>query len=148
VQSGHSLPLIARVLNQSNQQVTAVYARFGDAGLKEALEGHGAAISEFMSAPPLAPLVEPLLPAQSGEPAEKPKNTDARVQPAEQVLVEAKFIMAMREKACTKKDLYRKLGSQFVVNRFEMQRILDEMIERRLISRLWELHSWRYALFV
>ncbi len=40
-QSGNSLYLIGRVLNHSNQSTTAVYARFGQDHVREALEQHG-----------------------------------------------------------------------------------------------------------
>jgi len=41
-QSGNSLHLIGRVLNHSNQSTTAIYARFGQDHVKQALEEHGA----------------------------------------------------------------------------------------------------------
>lgn len=40
-QSGNSLHLIGRVLNHSNQSTTAVYARFGQDHVREALDRHG-----------------------------------------------------------------------------------------------------------
>jgi integrase len=40
-QSGNSLHLIGRVLNHSNTSTTAVYARFGQDSVREALEQHG-----------------------------------------------------------------------------------------------------------
>lgn len=40
-QAGNSLHLIGRVLNHSNQATTAVYARFGQDHVREALEAHG-----------------------------------------------------------------------------------------------------------
>ena len=40
-QAGNSLHLIGRVLNHSNQSTTAVYARFGQDHVREALEAHG-----------------------------------------------------------------------------------------------------------
>ncbi|MBZ0252679.1 MAG: tyrosine-type recombinase/integrase [Candidatus Methylomirabilis sp.] len=43
-QSGNSLHLIGRVLNHSNQSTTAVYARFAQDHVREALEAHGRAI--------------------------------------------------------------------------------------------------------
>ena len=41
-QSGNSLHLIGRVLNHSNQSTTAVYARFAQDHVRDALEAHGA----------------------------------------------------------------------------------------------------------
>ncbi len=40
-QAGNSLHLIGRVLNHSNQSTTAVYARFGEDHVRQALEAHG-----------------------------------------------------------------------------------------------------------
>ncbi len=40
-QSGNSLHLIGRVLNHSNTSTTAIYARFGEDHVREALERHG-----------------------------------------------------------------------------------------------------------
>ncbi|RTL42771.1 MAG: DUF4102 domain-containing protein [Candidatus Melainabacteria bacterium] len=46
--SGHSLPVISKVLNQTNEQVTAVYARISDPHAKGALESHGAKVAKFI----------------------------------------------------------------------------------------------------
>ena len=40
-QSGNSLHLIGKVLNHSNQSTTAIYARFGQESVRDALEQHG-----------------------------------------------------------------------------------------------------------
>ena len=40
-QSGNSLPLIGKVLNHSSPATTAIYARFGQDQVREALENHG-----------------------------------------------------------------------------------------------------------
>jgi integrase len=40
-QSGNSLHLIGRVLNHTNTSTTAIYARFGQDSVREALESHG-----------------------------------------------------------------------------------------------------------
>ena len=40
-QSGNSLHLIGRVLNHSSQSTTAIYARFAQDNVREALEAHG-----------------------------------------------------------------------------------------------------------
>lgn len=44
-QSGNSLHLIGKVLNHSNQSTTAIYARFGDGNVRDALEQHGQKIT-------------------------------------------------------------------------------------------------------
>ena len=43
-QSGASLHLIGRVLNQSTQSATAIYARFGESHVREALDRHAAQV--------------------------------------------------------------------------------------------------------
>ena len=40
-QAGNSLHLIGKVLNHSNQATTAVYARFGQDQVRQALDQHG-----------------------------------------------------------------------------------------------------------
>jgi integrase len=45
-QSGNSLHLIGKVLNHSNQSTTAVYARFAQDDVRNALEGHGKMLME------------------------------------------------------------------------------------------------------
>jgi len=40
-QSGNSLHLIGKVLNHSNQSTTAIYSRFGQDNVRDALEQHG-----------------------------------------------------------------------------------------------------------
>jgi integrase len=45
-QSGNSLHLIGKVLNHSNQSTTAIYARFAQDDVRNALEGHGKMILE------------------------------------------------------------------------------------------------------
>jgi integrase len=45
-QRGASLGLIGAVLNHTQSQTTAIYARFGEANTREALEGHAAAVLE------------------------------------------------------------------------------------------------------
>jgi len=40
-QSGNSLHLIGKVLNHSNQSTTAIYARFAQDDVRNALENHG-----------------------------------------------------------------------------------------------------------
>lgn len=49
-QSGNSLHLIGRILNHSSQATTAVYARFGQDHVREALDAHGKKISELANA--------------------------------------------------------------------------------------------------
>jgi len=46
-QSGNSLHLIGRVLNHSNQSTTAIYSRFGQDSVRDALEQHGQLITGF-----------------------------------------------------------------------------------------------------
>jgi len=47
-QSGNSLHLIGKVLNHSNQSTTAIYSRFGQDSVRDALEQHGQQITGLM----------------------------------------------------------------------------------------------------
>lgn len=47
-QSGNSLHLIGKVLNHSNQSTTAIYARFGQDSVRDALEQHGQLITSMI----------------------------------------------------------------------------------------------------
>jgi integrase len=48
-QSNNSLHLIGKVLNHSNQSTTAIYARFGQDSVRDALEQHGQLITGMVS---------------------------------------------------------------------------------------------------
>lgn len=56
-QSGNSLHLIGRVLNHSNQSTTAVYARFGQDHVRQALEEHAARLMGVAGKRPAAEVV-------------------------------------------------------------------------------------------
>jgi integrase len=56
-QSDNSLHLIGRVLNHSNPNTTAVYARFGQDHVRQALEDHGARIMGIAGKHPAAKVV-------------------------------------------------------------------------------------------
>lgn len=56
-QSGNSLHLIGRVLNHSNTSTTAVYARFGQDNVRDALEANGRQIMGIAGKRPLAEVV-------------------------------------------------------------------------------------------
>ena len=47
-QSGNSLHLIGKVLNHSNQSTTAIYSRFGQDNVRDALEQHGQQITGIL----------------------------------------------------------------------------------------------------
>lgn len=57
-QSGKSLHLIGRVLNHSSQATTAIYARFGQDHVREALESHGKRLMGIAGKAPTAEVVE------------------------------------------------------------------------------------------
>ena len=48
-QSGHSLHLIGRVLNHTSPSTTAVYARFAQTNVRDALEKHGRLLMDTVS---------------------------------------------------------------------------------------------------
>ena len=56
-QAGNSLHLIGRVLNHSNQATTAVYARFGQDHVREALEAHGQRLMGAVKKTPKAKVI-------------------------------------------------------------------------------------------
>jgi integrase len=56
-QAGNSLHLIGRVLDHSNASTTAVYARFGEDAVRNALEQHGARIMGIAGLAPTAEVV-------------------------------------------------------------------------------------------
>ena len=56
-QSGNSLHLIGRVLNHSNQATTAIYARFGQDHVRQALKEHAARIMGVAGKLPAADVV-------------------------------------------------------------------------------------------
>lgn len=56
-QSGNSLHLIGRVLNHSNQSTTAVYARFGQDHVRQALEEHATKLMDMAGKRPAAEVV-------------------------------------------------------------------------------------------
>jgi integrase len=57
-QSGNSLHLIGRVLNHSNQSTTAIYARFGQDHVRQALEEHAARLMGVAGKRPAAEMVK------------------------------------------------------------------------------------------
>ncbi|MBX9671316.1 MAG: tyrosine-type recombinase/integrase [Candidatus Obscuribacterales bacterium] len=66
---------------------------------------------------------------------------------AQQILVEAKIIQVLiKSGSGTKKDFYRKIGACFAVSSLEMERILGEMVERRIIRRYRQEWHWRYEI--
>ncbi len=56
-QSGNSLHLIGRVLNHSNESTTAIYARFGQDHVRQALEEHGTRLMGVAGKRPAAEVV-------------------------------------------------------------------------------------------
>jgi len=57
-QSGNSLHLIGRVLNHSNPSTTAIYARFGQDHVREALESHGKQIMGIAGKAPIGEVIK------------------------------------------------------------------------------------------
>ena len=57
-QSGNSLHLIGRVLNHSNPSTTAIYARFAQDNVREALESHGKQIMGIAGKAPIGEVVK------------------------------------------------------------------------------------------
>lgn len=72
-QAGNSLPLIGRVLNHTNPQTTAIYARLGDDLARQALEKHGQMITAIAGEP--FPTLALPLPAPQADGKEKSVRT-------------------------------------------------------------------------
>jgi len=57
-QSGNSLHLIGRILNHKNPSTTAIYARFSQDNVRDALESHGKQIMGIAGKAPIAEVIE------------------------------------------------------------------------------------------
>jgi integrase len=160
---GASQYIIGRTLGHRDYRSTAVYARLDLGAVRKAAEGVDELwepllamsdrlrgdISNGVYAEPSSSrlrVVDKAKPKIS-----KAKNASVRIGPVDQAIIEGKFLIAIRNGARTKKELYRKIGAQFAVNRFEMERILNEMMAKKLLARYRDeknWHCWRYVLQV
>jgi integrase len=130
---------IAKMLGHKDLRSTAVYARLDLAAVREAATKVTDVWNRVVSFP---------------EPAQQqPASTTQSVKPtqikdADRVIREAKILTALRAGGSLKKHVYRKFGGQHKISAFELDRILIDMIERKLITKKRDDRGlWRYALF-
>ena len=124
---GKSQYVIAQMLGHTDMRSTAVYARLDLTAVREA----AGAVSEKwekLLTHKAAPRLETVKPVKA-----QFNNSDVQITGTDQIIVEAKILTVLRAGGGTKKDFYRKIGSQFQVNSREMDRILRCMEERDLI---------------
>lgn len=75
-------------------------------------------------------------------------NAEVRVTGAEQVLIEAKIIQTLTRGRRLKSDFYAAVGATARINKFEMNRILGELVERGIIARSRDGNHSVYRLSV
>lgn len=169
-ESGIDVVVRKRLLNHSSQDVTEKhYAVRNPERLRPAMNAIDQKVRELIG--PLAdlfgedvdpsdhrllalsPISRALVPSQSYPST----NSELRSEPvnslgqlfigAQQILIEAKIIQVLiKSGSGTKKDFYSKIGAGFAVHKNEMERILGEMIERRIIWRYRQEGHWRYEI--
>lgn len=131
---GQSAYIIGKMLGHKDPRSTAVYARLDLASVRQGLSAVKECWSELMSQPHQEQALPRITAAKAKPPAgERPKNRDARLSPREQVIVEAKILTAMQWGGTTRKDFYRKIGSQVQLNADELGRVLAEMEAKGLV---------------
>ncbi|MBX9693425.1 MAG: tyrosine-type recombinase/integrase [Cyanobacteria bacterium] len=90
---------------------------------------------------------EPNRSAQTS-PSGQPEHRDAKLSAADQIIVEGKILAALHSGARTKRQLYKRIDPRFKIDSTELERILDELIERGLAIRYYDSVngcSWRFA---
>lgn len=114
---------------------TAIYARLNLQAVRGAAESVNGGWQGMLALPAVcAPLkrLEACSPVNSVR-TTKPKNADIKIAGAEQVIVEARILTALRAGGSIKKHFYQRFG-RIQVNSSELERILAEMIDRKLIG--------------
>lgn len=146
-----------RALNHSFQDVTSVhYSVWDPEELRPAMETVAKKVADYLNAQdaefegPLPKQIDSISILEPTPLDPPPKNSKHVVTPAQQILIEARIVLALQRGVCTKKSFYQKIGGQFPVNRIELERILSEMESRDLISKEFnerDMHSgFRYRL--
>lgn len=137
------VPTIKRLLNHRTNDVTFGYFCNSVERLRKPMQ---AINDEMLRRAGLAGLPLPATPAAVQWEQTRPiglellesspaKNARAQINHVDQLLIEAKIIQVLKAAGTgVRKDFYKKLGAQFVVNTREMARILNEMTERGLIE--------------
>jgi site-specific recombinase XerD len=135
--SGENQYVIAKALGHADIRSTAIYARLDTQPVRAAVNSVSEKWQQMLAMPAALPL--PRLEAIAPRPltAPCPKNAGVRLSSAEQVIAEGKILSAItiRGGACTKKVFYQKIGAGLQINSAEMERVLNEMVDKGLIER-------------
>ncbi len=161
---GNSQYVIASALGHRDVRSTAVYARLNLAAVRSALESvhhswceplgllitdnpiestESTALQERVFSVPEVPRV------RRDSKSENAKNKNVQIGRTIQAVVEGKILQAALRRPLTKKDIYQKLGRHHQVNKCELERILEAMIRRGLLSKHQGdgcLGSWYYSI--
>lgn len=136
--NGANQYVIAQMLGHKDVRSTAIYARLNLAAVRKAAEAVSENWQALLAEPTKEAATTRLLEVKRPEPMRlldaQPKNADIQITGADQVIVEGKILLAIRAGGTTKKCFYRKIGAHFRINSMEMERILNEMVEKRLIE--------------
>lgn len=140
--SGINYRTCQKVLNHSFQDVTSNHYSIHDPEeLRPAMESVSQKVKSYFET------YEPCIGLPSGVDSisivESPeflsehsfKNSRTRLSSVEQIMVEARILLAMKNGANTKKAFYQKIGGQFSVNRIELERVLTELEQRGIIEK-------------
>lgn len=150
--NGANQYVIAQMLGHKDVRSTAIYARLNLAAVRKAAEIVSENWQVLLAEPAKTAAATKLLEVKRQEPVrlldELPKNADIQITGADQVIVEGKILTAIRAGGTTKKHFYRKIGAHFQINSTEMERILNEMVEKKLIEHYRDdLGVHRYAQY-
>lgn len=160
--AGTPVLLIGRVLNHKTVDSTMVYARFANDDVREAVNRLGKELNSFIgvdidsvdrSTRDSVPVnsfeetTDEVASPMASQQTAVPKNAAVQIRGADQIVVEAKILIALRQGGSTKKAFYRKIGGCFRINASELDRILNEMIQRQLIESYSEEESWNVVRY-
>jgi len=135
--AGESQYIIGSALGHKDARSTAIYARLNLAPVKAACERVVNNWQNLLALPvPQEQVKLKALPFRQNN--SSAKNANVAFSNIDQAIIEGKILTALRAGSNTKKGFYKKIGGQFQVNSLEMQRILNEMIDKKLIARYQE----------
>lgn len=149
--NGESILVIAQMAGHKDIRSTAIYARLNMDPVRQAAEKMAKSLGKFSNYSKKNDVTLSMVPAEimsnsegSCQDAKFRAQRKALVTPCQQVLIEAKIIGCLQFGHRTKKAMYQRLGSQFPMDSIELERILGEMIERKLVYRYREEPNWQY----
>lgn len=124
---------IAGMLGHKDLRSTAIYARLDVSAVRREAEAVSEKFQDITAIPLQLADTTPTAKRIALTPPALNVDSGKRLTPAKQAVVEGKIISAMLAGAYCKKHFYRKLGSQFALDSFELNRVLNEMTQRGLI---------------